>query len=190
MKRRELRKAAAAKIAQGYSRQQAYDALRIEAPTADNEDLADAVRYTPSLRAREHFKAERNLLSVLVVALSAFYFWQVARPIHDHGLLQRLFFLALPIALLFFGVSSTSNRNRPYSTIAFLAFITGNSWWPWKDVDLAEPTTIIGLVLTLTVMALAFYLHRKLTSDYTMQRDPNEGMRKRAVFPPEPEAPA
>ncbi len=67
MKRRELRKAAAAKIAMGYSRQHAYDALRVEEPTADNEDLANAVRFTPSLMAREHFKNERNILVVLVL---------------------------------------------------------------------------------------------------------------------------
>lgn len=183
MKRRELRKAAAAKIAMGYTRQHAYDALRVEEPTADNEDLADAIRYTPSLREREHFKTERNLLSVLVVALSVFYFWQVAEQIHDQGSLRRLFYLALPIALLFFGVTSTGNRNRPYSGVAFLAIISANYWLP---MDLNDPRTIIGLVLTLAVIALALYLHRKLTSDYTMQRDPNGSMHKRAVFPPEP----
>ena len=64
---------AAAKIAMGYSRQHAYDALRVEEPTADNEDLANAVRFTPSLMAREHFKNERNILVVLVVALGLLY---------------------------------------------------------------------------------------------------------------------
>lgn len=185
MKRRELRKAAAAKIALGYSRQHAYDALRLEEPTADNEDLADAVRYTPSLREREHFKTERNLLSVLVVALALFYFWLVAMRIHDHGPLRLIFLLAPPIALLFLGVTSSNNRNRSYSSIGFLAIISLTYWRPWHDVEM-DPGTIIGLALTLAVIALALYLHKKLTSDYIMQRDPNEGMHKRAVFPPEP----
>ncbi|MBK9597003.1 MAG: hypothetical protein IPO60_01445 [Flavobacteriales bacterium] len=187
MKRRELRKAAAAKIAMGYSRQHAYDALRVEEPTADNEDLANAVRFTPSLMAREHFKNERNILVVLVVALSVFYFWQVGMLYQDQGSLRLLFYFALPLALLFLGVTSANNRNRPYSGIALLAFITGTHWWNRKhNLDIADPRTMVWLVLTVAVIALALYLHNKLTSDYTMQRDPREGMHKRAVFPPEP----
>ena len=187
MKRRKLRKAAAVKIALGYSRQHAYDALRIEEPTADNEDLADAVRYTPSLMAREHFKNERNILVVLVVALSVFYFWQVAMQIHDHGSLRRLFFVVFPIGLLYLGATSTMERGVRYTQIMAVTAYSGLNWFSWKgNLELAHVLTIVWLILSVAVVALALYLHKKLTSDYTMQRDPNEGMHNRAVFPPEP----
>jgi|GEM_PF-3176065 len=189
MKRKELRKAAAAKIAMGYSRQHAYDALRMEEPMADNEELANAVRYTPSLIAREHFKTERNVLMLLVMVLAVFYFWQMTALYLDQGSLRRLLSLALPIALVGFVVASKWNRGRTYSTIAFLTLYTGFHWWSRKnDLDLSDPLTIVWLALSVAVMALALYLHRTLTSDYTMQRDPGQGMHKRAVFPPEPGA--
>ncbi len=187
MKRRELRKAAAAKIALGYTRQHAYDALRVEEPTADNEELADAVRYTPSLMAREHFKNARTTLVVLVVALSTFYLWQEGMLFHHQSWGDRLFFLAIPIALLASAITFARNRVRIYSSIAFLTFLAAANWQTGKAVlDLATPMIIVWLTLSVAVIALALYLHRKLTSDYTMQRDPNEGMHKRAVFPPEP----
>ena len=187
MKRRELRKAAAAKIALGYSRQHAYDELRIEEPTADNEDLADAVRYTPSLMAREHFKNERTILIALVVALAIFYFWQIAALIHDQSSLRRLLSLGFPLSLLALGVSSTGTWGRAYSFIMFLALYGGFQWWnKMDDPDFTDPLTITWLSLTLAVIALSWYLRKKLTSNYIMQRDPREGMHKRAVFPPEP----
>ena len=187
MKRRELRKAAAAKIAMGYSRQHAYDALRVEEPTADNEDLANAVRFTPSLMAREHFKNERNILVVLVVALSVFYGWQIASQTHAQSSLRRLLSLGFPITLLLLGISSMGKWGKTYSFVMFLALYGGLQWWSKKDnLDFTDPLTIAWLALTLAVTALSWYLHRKLTSDYTMQRDPREGMHKRAVFPPEP----
>ncbi|MGV9013808.1 MAG: hypothetical protein ACOH13_14540 [Flavobacteriales bacterium] len=189
MKRRELRKAAAAKIALGYSRQHAYDALRVEEPTADNEDLADAVRYTPSLMAREHFKSERNILIALVVALALFYFWQIASLIHDQSSLRRLISLGFPLSLLALGISSTGSWGRTYSFIMFIALYGGFQWWSKNDtLKFTDPLTIIWLSLTSAVIALSWYLRRELTSDYTMQQDPREGMHKRAVFPPEPGA--
>ncbi len=182
-----MRKAAAAKIALGYSRQHAYDALRVEEPTADNEDLANAVRYTPSLMAREHFKTERNILVVLVVALSAFYFWQAYVLNLDKDLIRRLLSLGFPIALLILGVSSMGKWGKTHSWIGFLAMYGGLQRWTKNDnMDLNDPLTITWLALTLAVMAFSWYLHRKLTSDYTMQREPGQGMHKRAVFPPEP----
>lgn len=187
MKRRELRKAVAAKIALGYTRQHAYDELRMEEPTPDNEDLADAVRYTPSLLAREHFKNERNILIALVVALATFYFWQIAALIHDQSSLRRLLSLGFPVSLLALGISSMGKWGRSYSFIMFLALYGGFQWWSkMEEPDFTDPLTTLWLALTLAVIALSWYLRKKLTSDYIMQRDPREGMHKRAVFPPEP----
>ena len=76
MGKREIRKAVEAKIDLGYSRQHAFDEMRLEQPELGLKRLADVVRYVPSLAARQKYRVEQGALLAAIAASAVLQFGQ------------------------------------------------------------------------------------------------------------------
>lgn len=169
MKKLELRRSFRARIEAGAKAQQVFDELRGPG-NAVNEELADLVRFVPTLERRAEHRAGQWLLMGLIALAIAWKCNLVMSAVPEKGwppvIFQAAFGIGYGIAL--FGVAKY--WRRAHSVVGFLAFL---------DLmhlhDLGGGTEGTGLAVILLFGALAvsgFCLQRKLTPDYIKLKEP------------------
>jgi hypothetical protein len=183
MNNREVRKAAEAKVREGRSRQQVFDALKVEGTGLSDEALANIVRYTPSLALQRAYRTPHSVLLVLL--------WVTAVAKSLNGVVMALeqgwhrlpWVLILPSITILLGVAIARRRTRAYHTIAVLSAI-GLLRLLLRKEWIADPFILIDIALAIAMAALAWYLFSKMASNYEVD-DASDGT-KRILFPAEP----
>lgn len=182
MRKQAIQKAVDAKIALGYSRQHAYDELRLEYPEASSRKLANLVRYTPSLAARQRYRTEHGALlmatglHVLLPVMHVF-----AMP-GRQSLFGQGLFAAIPFAMIGIAIAIARYRLHVLPWLIVIALLSLFRGYNHQEEVLQDTWTIVAYVLTAIIAGLSILLHQRLASNYAMDRNFTP---PHAIFPQE-----
>ncbi|MEO8733013.1 MAG: hypothetical protein ABI373_01645 [Flavobacteriales bacterium] len=166
MGKREIRKAVEAKIELGYSRQHAFDEMRLERPETDLKRLADAVRYVPSLSARQHYRVEQGALLAVIAASALLQFIHAPEILQGQAVDAKTILLAIPVASIALGIGILRYHAQLYRWLAILSMYGIFRRMGVVHVEEMDAWTIAHYALTVASAALAFFLHTRLASNY------------------------
>jgi hypothetical protein len=185
MKKKDIRRAAEAKVALGYSRQHAFDEMRLEHPELDVLRLAEAVRYVPSLAARQRYRVEQGAL-LAAIAASAFLQFIHAPGIYGAQAVDaRAFLFAIPVATVALGVGIGRYHAKLYRWLALLSLYGIFRRMGVVRYEELDVWPMAFYALSAVTAGLAFYLHMKLATNYTVMPATEPPV---VEFPPEPGA--
>lgn len=183
MGKRDIRRAVMAKIALGYSRQHAFDEMRLEQPTIGVERLADVVRYTPSLAARQRYRIEQGALLGAIAAAALLQFIHAPMIFPDHAIDTKTLLMAIPLGTIILGAGVARYHVQLYRWLALLSLYGIFRRMGIDELDRPDLWTIAHYVLTISIAGLAFFLNMKLASKYSVVPGTTP---PQVIFPPEP----
>jgi hypothetical protein len=152
MRKKDVHAAVAAKIDLGYDRQHVYDEMCLEQPDLAGKKLADAVRWTPPLAARQHYRTEHT---ALLAAIAANVLLPLLHGQADSGLPSFYgpgFFTVLPFATIGLGIALARYRLQVLPWLIFFTMVgackqalaTMKTWWwtagRWPKLQLPSPS--------------------------------------------------
>jgi hypothetical protein len=104
MGKRDIRTAVEARIDLGYSRQHAFDEMRLEKPELAPKRLAHVVRYVPSLAARQKYRVEQEVLLGMIAASAVLRFIHAPVIFQGQAVDAKAILLTVPIASIAMGI--------------------------------------------------------------------------------------
>lgn len=170
MGKKDIRRAVEAKIALGYSRQHAYDEMHLEHPEVSSKKLANMVRYTPSLAARQRYRTEYG---ALLVTVGMYVLLPVIHSLTTPGR-QALFghgmFAAFPFAMVGMGIAIARYRLQVLPWLIVITLFSLLRVYNHQYEILEDIWAIARYVLAAIIAGLSILLYLKLASNYTMDR--------------------
>lgn len=160
MATRAQRKLIRAKIESGSTPQQVYDELKGPGNAAD-EQLADAVRYVPTLERRAQYKTAQWVLMALLAAAALWKFVFVLPSVVDQGWLPIVFHGLFGLAYVVAMIAVALYWRRAHTLAGLLGFME-----PMHNNDTAFAENMAVILLLGVLMILGFYLQRELSPDY------------------------
>ncbi|MBP8823270.1 MAG: hypothetical protein KBH07_06475 [Flavobacteriales bacterium] len=165
----EQRKLIRSKIEAGASPQQVYDELHGPGNAAD-EQLADLVRYVPTLERRAEYRTAQLVLLFLLALAIAWKAGIVASAVLGEGWSSVVFNSALGIGYAIALLAVAKYWRQAHSLAGLLAFM---------DIlhDNDQPGSSDGMVLPVILLfgvlaVLSLYLQRMLAPDYIKVKEP------------------
>ena len=182
MRKEAIQKAVKAKIALGYGRQHAFDEMHLEHPDIRTKKLADIVRYTPSMVARQRYLAEYGALLVAVglyVALPVMHSFSIpgGRSYFGPGI-----FAAFPFAMMGLGIAVARYRLHVLPWLMVVTFLGLFHGYNHQSEVVQDVWSIARYVLAAIIAGLSLLLHFRLASNYSMDRGSKP---PQVIFPPE-----
>ncbi len=182
MRKKDVHAAVAAKIDLGYDRQHVYDEMCLEQPDLAGKKLADAVRWTPPLAARQHYRTEHT---ALLAAIAANVLLPLLHGQADSGLPSFYgpgFFTVLPFATIGLGIALARYRLQVLPWLIFFTMVGLVSGLSHYEDMVVDGWALAKTAIAITIAALSIYLQNMLAPKYTMDRQFSP---PRPVFPPE-----
>lgn len=166
----EKRKLIRSKIEAGASPQQVYDELHGPGNAAD-EQLADLVRYVPTLERRAEYRTAQLVLLALLAVVVA---WKIGieLPAAARGRMVDMVYNSVwcvGYAVGFLGVFKY--WRRAHTMVGVLAFLDLMQLRPNGGLAVGG-MVLAGVVLLGAVAVLGIYLQRKLTPAYITLKEP------------------
>ncbi len=173
MKEKELRKIARQKIREGKNSQQAFEEIVSEFPSEKVLGIADIVKEIPTLKTRRKLKKWTNLFICLFSATFGYaIFLKFSSFIENKDSYWDFFFLILLTIFLAFLIWGTLTYYRhAYQVAAGMTFVYSNILWDSllsKDFSFSP---FIWFVIAGIILIGGFIFHRKLTSNYTVEKE-------------------
>lgn len=168
----------------GIPKQQVFDNLMLQFPEARPKKVAEAVRYMPSLLARERY---RTLHLALLGLIAASALLRLARPLMQGsiGLDQATAYLSLvPIATLLMGYSLYRWQGQVFEWVGWgnvlgaLGLMKNLGQFAMEGGD---PWTLSGRILSVSIGGVALYLAYRVFTKPKMEKDPVTGV-ERVMF--------
>lgn len=167
MRSKELRNRVRNEIETGNSPQDVYGRLE-EAGNMADENLADLVRYVPTLERRQRYKAQHYALAVLMLLVIA---WKLAvdvpAALEEDGItmvFKMIWAMAWAAALV--GVWKYWRRFHAFAGL--IGFLTVMRQGQFANLGIGE---VAFMALVGGVAILGFHLQRKLTPDYIVLKE-------------------
>ena len=183
MGKRDIRKAVEAKVELGYSRQHAFDEMRLERPELGVKRLADIVRHVPSLAARQRYRVEQGALLAAIAASVLLQFIHSPSIYGAQAEDAKAFLFAIPLASIGMGIGIFRYHAQLYRWLMILTLCGIFRRIGVIHFEETDPWTIAHYALAVAIAGLAFFLHVKLASNYRMVPGTQPPM---VEFPPEP----
>jgi hypothetical protein len=183
MGKKDIRKAVEAKIELGYSRQHAFDEMRLERPEPGVKRLADIVRYVPSLAARQRYRVEQGALLAAIAASALVQFIHSPSIYGVQAVDAKAILYAIPLASIAMGVGIHRYHAKLYKWLGFLSVYGIFRRMGVMRFEEMDAWMIAHYALAAAIAGLAFFLHGKLASNYRMVPGTQPPM---VEFPPEP----
>jgi hypothetical protein len=168
MRKREIRKLARAKAQEGMDRQQIFTELQQEVKARPDE-LADVVRYVIPLAVRKQHKVAQGMLIGLLAFSVAVKVMLViglfTADVEEVGRFPWLLLLPVLNIWLLYGV--VTHRGENYRMVALFSVISLTQLL--RGID--GPLVWVDLLFAVSLLALGWYLDRKLTPAYLEKKE-------------------
>ncbi len=167
--KRAIRKTAEQQVLSGQSRQQVYEELRPSSGLPD-EDLANIIRYIPSLEARKRHQAAQTaligllVLTVLLKLLAAF------GLVLMNGDKMLPWVLLMPAVNMVLAIGVAMHRGAAYKAVAVLTII-GLLQSTARIFSSPLWAILLELVLAAALIGLSLFLLKRMVPDHTTVKE-------------------